>query len=67
MGFGEKNIIPVGKICNATSDWSVIRSIMIILSRKCCSQTASFADIWDVKQSSIGIVRNEPIHLRRTD
>ena len=29
-GLLWKNMIPVGKICNATSKWSVIRPIIII-------------------------------------
>ena len=56
MGFCD--MIPVGKICNATSKLSVIRPIIMIFSQKCCSQTANFAYIWDVKQSSLGMARN---------
>ena len=34
MGFCEWYMMPVGKICNITSNWSIIFPIKIILSKK---------------------------------
>ena len=55
----EKNMISIDVICNATSNWSIIHlPLKSFRVEKCHSQNASFADIWGVKQSSLGMATN---------
>ena len=54
-------MIPIGKIYNRTSNWSIIHPIKIILSRENVVLKPRVSLTRGVKQSSLGMVGNEPI------